>query len=119
MVTGALAYHDLKAADPQALSRVIDLLKQHPCYEDRWLPANEPVTGWPTSSRVQWEARTGRSHPPTSGYHFSEKIQGTRWSPQCVHSSNAVLRAPGKCKTTFCLASGKEMMFGARVVNEL
>ncbi len=39
MVTGALAYYELKARDPAALARVINLLKKHPAYELEWAPA--------------------------------------------------------------------------------
>lgn len=39
MVTGAIAYKELKAIDQQALTRVISLFKQHPWYEDWWAPA--------------------------------------------------------------------------------
>lgn len=37
MVTGAIAYYELRERDPQALSRVIALLKRHPFYESEWL----------------------------------------------------------------------------------
>lgn len=39
MVTGALAFYELKARDPVALGRVINLLRRHPAYEDEWAPA--------------------------------------------------------------------------------
>jgi hypothetical protein len=39
MVTGAIAYRELKAADPTALKRVIAIFKEHPFYEERWKPA--------------------------------------------------------------------------------
>ncbi len=38
MVTGAIAYRELKASDTQALNRVIEIFKDHPFYEERWLP---------------------------------------------------------------------------------
>lgn len=43
MVTGAIAYHDLKANDRQTLDRVIAVLREHPFYEERWLPAIEAL----------------------------------------------------------------------------
>lgn len=39
MVTGALAYYELKARDPDALARVISLLKKHPSYDLEWKDA--------------------------------------------------------------------------------
>src|SRR5262245_29887176 len=36
MVSGAIAYADLKQDSPQTLERVIALLKAHPHYETRW-----------------------------------------------------------------------------------
>lgn len=39
MVTGALAYYELKARDSTALASVISLLKKHPSYELEWEPA--------------------------------------------------------------------------------
>lgn len=36
MVTGAIAYDLLKREHPQALARVLDLLRQHPQYADIW-----------------------------------------------------------------------------------
>lgn len=39
MLTGALAYYELKTRDPVALARVISLLKRHPAYELEWAPA--------------------------------------------------------------------------------
>lgn len=44
MVTGAIAYRELKASDPQALSRVINLLKKHPWYEETWKPAIQELS---------------------------------------------------------------------------
>lgn len=38
MVSGALAYRELKAKDPKALSKVIALLKKHPQYEQLFAP---------------------------------------------------------------------------------
>jgi hypothetical protein len=38
MVTGAIAYYELKSRDPIALSNVINLLKQNPSYAAEWLP---------------------------------------------------------------------------------
>ena len=38
MVTGAIAYYELKAHDPSALTRVISLLKRNPYYQTEWLP---------------------------------------------------------------------------------
>ena len=39
MLTGALAYYELKARDPVGLAGVISLLKKHPAYELEWAPA--------------------------------------------------------------------------------
>lgn len=39
MVVGALAYRELKSSDPQAVNRVVSILRQHPWYQQRWLPA--------------------------------------------------------------------------------
>jgi hypothetical protein len=38
MVTGAIAYYELKERDPSALARVISILKRNPYYETEWLP---------------------------------------------------------------------------------
>src|SRR5688500_7622292 len=38
MVSGALAYRELKAKDPRAVSKVVDLLKKHPQYEQLFAP---------------------------------------------------------------------------------
>jgi hypothetical protein len=38
MVSGAIAYADLKPASPQTLTRVIALLKLHPHFETKWAP---------------------------------------------------------------------------------
>jgi hypothetical protein len=38
MVSGAIAYNELRATDPAALRRVITLLRAHPAYQTRWLP---------------------------------------------------------------------------------
>ena len=38
MVSGAIAYNELRARDPVALQRVTALLKTHPAYQSRWLP---------------------------------------------------------------------------------
>jgi hypothetical protein len=43
MAVAAIAYRELKDADPQALKRAIALLKQHPFYEDVWKPAIEDL----------------------------------------------------------------------------
>lgn len=43
MVTGAIAYHDLKANDRPTLDRVLAVLREHPFYEERWLPAIEAL----------------------------------------------------------------------------
>lgn len=43
MLTGAIAYHDLKANDRQTLNRAIAVLREHPFYEERWLPAIESL----------------------------------------------------------------------------
>ena len=39
MVSGAIAYHTLVARDPAAAGRAIALLRAHPAYQTRWLPA--------------------------------------------------------------------------------
>ena len=36
MTSAALAYQDLQGRDPEALRAVVDLLKEHPFYEDTW-----------------------------------------------------------------------------------
>jgi hypothetical protein len=38
MVSGAIAYADLKQANPETLARVIALLKTHPHFETKWAP---------------------------------------------------------------------------------
>ena len=38
MVSGAIAYHELRATDPAALQRIIRMLAAHPEYQARWLP---------------------------------------------------------------------------------
>ena len=38
MVSGAMAYADLKQTSPQTLARVIALLKTHPHFETKWAP---------------------------------------------------------------------------------
>ena len=38
MLTGAIAYYELKAKDPAALEKVINLLKKNPYYQHEWLP---------------------------------------------------------------------------------
>jgi hypothetical protein len=43
MVTAAIAYRELKAIDPQALTRVIALLKKHPHFATTWRPRIEQV----------------------------------------------------------------------------
>jgi len=39
MVSGAIAFRELKEFDPQALSKVIEIFKSHPDYSSKWLPA--------------------------------------------------------------------------------
>lgn len=55
MVTGAIAYHDLKANDRQTLDRVITVLREHPFYEERWLPAIEALPDDVVSDRADKE----------------------------------------------------------------
>lgn len=43
MVTGAIAYRELKLNDPAALARVIALLHEHPQYTTKWLPQLQEV----------------------------------------------------------------------------
>lgn len=38
MLTGAVAFHELKSSSPQTLARVVALLKRHPDYRSMWLP---------------------------------------------------------------------------------
>lgn len=38
MVSGAIAYNELRTRDPAALQRAIALLRAHPAYQARWLP---------------------------------------------------------------------------------
>ncbi len=38
MVSGAMAYADLKQTSPQTLARLIALLKTHPHFETKWAP---------------------------------------------------------------------------------
>src|SRR5262244_3450674 len=38
MVSGAIAYADLKQTSPQTLARVVALLKTHPHFETKWAP---------------------------------------------------------------------------------
>ena len=38
MVTGAIAYQDLKANHPQVIPRVLAIFNQHPDYATRWQP---------------------------------------------------------------------------------
>jgi hypothetical protein len=38
MVSGAIAYYELRASDPAALQRVLRMLAVHPEYQTRWLP---------------------------------------------------------------------------------
>lgn len=38
MLTGAIAYYELKAQDPAALETVINLVKKNPYYQHEWLP---------------------------------------------------------------------------------
>ncbi|MET0626696.1 MAG: S1/P1 nuclease [Pyrinomonadaceae bacterium] len=49
MVTGAIAYYDLKANDRQTLDRVINILREHPFYEERWLPAITALSASPNN----------------------------------------------------------------------
>jgi hypothetical protein len=39
MVTGAIAYAELKASDPEAVKQVVEILKTLPEYRSKWLPA--------------------------------------------------------------------------------
>jgi hypothetical protein len=43
MLTGAIAYRELKATNPKALSNVVHILKQHPSYQQKWLPRIESM----------------------------------------------------------------------------
>ena len=38
MVSGAIAYADLKQSNPETLTRVIALLKSHPQFQTKWAP---------------------------------------------------------------------------------
>ena len=38
MVSGAIAYADLKQTSPQTLEQVVALLKTHPQFETKWKP---------------------------------------------------------------------------------
>jgi hypothetical protein len=38
MVSGAIAYNELRGRDPAVLARVVALLRAHPAYQTRWLP---------------------------------------------------------------------------------
>jgi hypothetical protein len=38
MVSGAIAYADLKQTSPETLARVVALLKHHPHYQTKWVP---------------------------------------------------------------------------------
>jgi hypothetical protein len=45
MLTGAVAYRILKQSDPQALARVINIFREHPFYEEEWLPVIKALPG--------------------------------------------------------------------------
>ena len=38
MVSGAIAYAELKKMHPEVIARVVALLKHHPHYKEKWLP---------------------------------------------------------------------------------
>jgi hypothetical protein len=38
MVSGAIAYNELRTRDPAALQRAVQFLRAHPAYQTRWLP---------------------------------------------------------------------------------
>src|SRR5438045_6054112 len=38
MVSGAIAYQELKVNKPEVIARVVQILKQHPDYQTRWAP---------------------------------------------------------------------------------
>src|SRR5215813_6897443 len=44
MVSGAIAYADLKQTSPETLARVIALLKSHPQYQTKWVPRLAQLT---------------------------------------------------------------------------
>jgi hypothetical protein len=45
MVSGAIAFRELKDSDPQALGKVIEIFKSHPDYQTKWLPAIKKQIG--------------------------------------------------------------------------
>lgn len=47
MAIGAMTYHNLQQTSPQTLTRVVNLLKQHPYYQTQWdtLMTNRQLTG--------------------------------------------------------------------------
>lgn len=78
MVTGAIAYRVLKDSDEAALARVLDILREHPFYEQRWrfainaLPGNDPdkeglflfmhAARWPDDIRNDEDLHCGNCH---------------------------------------------------------
>ena len=44
MVTGAIAYNELQKNDPQALARVISILKEHPAFDASWSSQIERIS---------------------------------------------------------------------------
>lgn len=78
MVTGAIAYRVLKESDETALERVLDILREHPFYEQRWrpainaLPGNDPdkeglflfmhAARWPDDIRGDEDLHCGNCH---------------------------------------------------------
>src|SRR5215510_9160563 len=52
MVSGAIAYADLKQTSPETLARVIALLKSHPHYQTTWVPRLAQLTLTPEEQEL-------------------------------------------------------------------
>lgn len=84
MVSGAFAYDVLKKENPEALAKVVELLKQHPDFEKRWAKQLDKVDpDLRDQALFMWAARwpddirgTKYDHPPWHYIDFPYKPPG-------------------------------------------
>lgn len=86
MTSGALAFLELKNSDPQTLQKVIALLKEHPFYRSRWLPAIRRQVGMRNHDLYlfMYAAR------------WADDIRGTEWHCGDCHFINYAFKPVGQ-----------------------
>lgn len=102
MATGAIAYREMQATAPQAVARVVAILRQHPEYQQRWASKlNEP--GLSEDDRNQYLFMLAARWP--------DDIRGNAYDHPTWHYINYIY-APeqGIARTDTTLATGETIL---------